>query len=111
MYTLTEKQNKTCQKSHAIANKKIVCIKKSHMHAKPWDIILSSIYEVVPLFSIVGGLLFERIGYNVMMYRQLLKAEWDEYQGLEPRGTREVFSIFLFIHVAPSDERNMQYLC
>ena len=55
------------------------------MHAKPWDISLSSIYEVVPLFSIVGGLLFERIGYNVMMYRQLLKAEWDEYQGLEPR--------------------------
>ena len=81
------------------------------MHAKPWDISLSSIYEVVPLFSIVGGLLFERIGYNVMMYRQLLKAEWDEYQGLEPWGTREVFSIFLFIHVAPSDERNIQYLC
>ena len=68
------------------------------MHAKPWDISLSSIYEVVPLFSIVGGLFFERIGYSVMMYRQLLKAEWD-------------FSIFLFIHVAPSDERNMQYLC
>ena len=86
-------------------------IKKSHMHAKPWDISLSSIYEVVPLFYIVGGLLFERIGYNVMMYRQLLKAEWDEYQGLEPRGTWEVFSIFLFIHVALSDERNVQYLC
>lgn len=68
--------------------KRIVCIKKSHMHAKPWDISLSSIYEVVPLFSIVGGLLFERIGYNVMMYRQLLKAEWDEYQGLESRAER-----------------------
>ena len=68
------------------------------MHAKPWDIILSSIYEVVPLFSIVGGLLFERIGYNVMMYRQLLKAEWHEYQGLEPRGTREVFSVYFSIY-------------
>ena len=91
--------------------KKIVCIKKSHVQAQPWDINLSSMYEVVPLFSIVGGLLFQRIGYNIMMYRQLLKAEWDEYQSLEPRGTWEVFSIFLFIHVAPSDERNMQYLC
>lgn len=32
-YTLTKNANKTCQKLHAIATKKIMCIKKLHMRA------------------------------------------------------------------------------
>ena len=45
-YTLTEKEK---NKTHAIANKKNVCVKELHMRA----------YEVVLLFSIVGGLPFK----------------------------------------------------
>ena len=38
---------------------KIVCIKKSHLHVYAWNICLSSMYEIVLLFSIFGSLSFQ----------------------------------------------------
>ena len=37
---------------------KIVCIKKLHLHVYAWNICLSSMYEIVLLFSIFGRLSF-----------------------------------------------------
>ena len=37
---------------------KIVCIKKLHLHVYAWNICLSSMYEIVLLFSIFGSLSF-----------------------------------------------------